>query len=161
MQCLMPLSFCLPGLHGQPGIGRQLFAIVHAYILLCIHTKLHGHVHRRWDWIVIVELLPMVKIRVPRPEDLRCLWLECICVCSHWRRGTFARGSQCTSRDRIFTCLSCWSVVTSDVKVLAQSGQWAVTSTSQTLVCSKLSTSVYTHGGEISHAFWKCRFVSL
>ena len=37
---------------------------------------------------------------------------------SHWRRGTFARGSHCTSRDRIFTCVSCWSVVTSDVKVL-------------------------------------------
>ena len=83
-----------------------------------------------------------------------------MCV-SHWRRGTFARGSQCTSRDRIFTCVSCWSVVTSDVKVLAQSGQWAVIATSKTLVCSKFSTSVYLHGGKISHAFWKRRFASL
>ena len=23
----------------------------------------------------------MVNIRVPRPKGLRCLWLECICVC--------------------------------------------------------------------------------
>ena len=38
----------------------------------------------------------------------------------------------------------CVCVVTSDVKVLAQSGQWAVTVTSKTLVCSKPSTSVQT-----------------
>ena len=61
---------------------------------------------------------------------------------SHWRHGIFARGSQCTSRDHIFTCMSCWSVVTFNIKVLAQSQQWAATATSKILVCPKLSTSV-------------------
>ena len=23
----------------------------------------------------------MVKIRVPRPKGLRCIWLECTCLC--------------------------------------------------------------------------------
>lgn len=72
---------------------------------------------------------------------LRCLCLEFICV-SHWRHRTFARGSQYTRRDRIFTCVSCWSVVTFNIKVLAQSRQWAVTATSKILVGPKLSTSV-------------------
>ena len=101
MQCLMPLLFCLPGLPGQPDIGRQLSVIVHAYMLLCIHTKLHGHGHCRYDWTVTGEMLPMVKIRVPRPKEPTLFMAGMYMCVSHWRRGTFARGSQCTSRDRI------------------------------------------------------------
>ena len=158
MQCLMPLLFCLPGLAGQPDIVRQLSVIVHAYMVLCIHTKLHGHGHCRCDWTVTGEMLPMVKIRVPRPKGLRCIWLECIRVCHTEDAGRLHEAHNARVEIAYYVRVV---LVCRDEKVLAQSGQWAVSATSKTLVCSKPSTSVYLHGGKISHAFWKCRFVSL
>ena len=77
----------------------------------CIHTKLHGHGHCRCDWTVTGEMLPMVKIRVPRPKGIRCIWLECIHVC-HTEDAERLHEAHNARVEISYYVLSCWSIVT-------------------------------------------------